>query len=135
MLHWVLKCPQCKIRFTHSEVHVDRKRYGLWMLPSKPEFHEGGSWIECPNCNTTSLFQRVQLDYAPPGEAGGRIEQHEVTIPTRLPGLAPERHYPNVPPGRPLGFGTTRTKYTNPPGYSKALFIVSTVPEIVRPAD
>jgi hypothetical protein len=82
MVRWVLKCPQCKTHFTYSEVHVGRKQYGLWMLPSKPEFHEGGSWIECPTCNTTSLFQRVQLDYVAPGRASGRLAQHERHHPT-----------------------------------------------------
>jgi phage FluMu protein Com len=64
MPYWVLKCPECKIHFTHSEVHVGREHYGLWMLPPKPEFPEGGSWIECPNCKKISLFQRFQLTYA-----------------------------------------------------------------------
>jgi hypothetical protein len=64
MPHWVLKCPECKFHFTHSEVHVGREDYGLWLLPSKPEFPEGGSWLECPNCKKTSLFQRFQLTYA-----------------------------------------------------------------------
>jgi hypothetical protein len=63
MLYWVVRCPQCKIHFTLSKVHVGREQCGLWMLPSKPEFHQGGSWIECPTCNTTSLFQRFQVDY------------------------------------------------------------------------
>ena len=64
MLYWLLKCPQCKIHLTLSKVHVGRKQCGLWMVPSKPEFHQGGSWIECSNCNTISLFQRFQLEYA-----------------------------------------------------------------------
>jgi hypothetical protein len=64
MPHWVLKCPECKIDFTHSEVHIGREDYGLWLLPSKPEFPKGGSWLECPNCKKTSLFQRFQLTYA-----------------------------------------------------------------------
>jgi hypothetical protein len=64
MPHWVLKCPECKIHFTHSEVHLEDEHHGLWALPSKPEFHEGGSWLECPNCKKTSLFQRFQLTYA-----------------------------------------------------------------------
>jgi hypothetical protein len=66
MPHWVLKCPECKIHFTHSEAHVGRvgrKDYGLWLLPSKPEFPKGGSWLGCPNCKKTSLFQRFQLTY------------------------------------------------------------------------
>jgi hypothetical protein len=59
MPHWVLKCPECKIHFTHSEVHIGKEDYGLWLLPSKPEFPQGGSWLECPNCKKTSLLPTI----------------------------------------------------------------------------
>jgi hypothetical protein len=63
MAHWVLRCPQCKMYFTHSQASAEQ-RYDLWVLPSKPEFPEGGSWHTCPNCKETALFQRFHLTYA-----------------------------------------------------------------------
>ena len=64
MPYWILKCPQCKKDFVHSEINIDKEHYGLWALPSKPEFPEAGSWLECTNCKKTSLFQRFQLMFA-----------------------------------------------------------------------
>jgi hypothetical protein len=64
MPHWILKCPQCKKDFIHSEIDMEKQKYALWALPSKPEFPEGGSWLECANCKRTSLFQQSQLMFA-----------------------------------------------------------------------
>jgi hypothetical protein len=64
MPYWILKCPQCKKDFIHSEINMDKEQYGIWPLPSKPEFPEGGSWLECLHCKQTSLFQRFQLKFA-----------------------------------------------------------------------
>ena len=63
MAHWVLRCPQCKVYFKHSEASA-KQRYDLWVLPAKPEVPQGGSWLTCPNCKETSLFQRFHLIYA-----------------------------------------------------------------------
>jgi hypothetical protein len=80
MLRWVLKCPQCKIHFTHSEVYVGRKQYGIWMLPSKPEFHEGGSWIKCPTCNTIPSSSEFNLDTWRQGEQVDLLSNTNITI-------------------------------------------------------
>jgi hypothetical protein len=64
MPYWVLHCPHCRKDFVHSEIDGEKEHHGLWALPSKPEFPEGGSWLECLNCNQTSLFQRFQPVYA-----------------------------------------------------------------------
>jgi hypothetical protein len=64
MQYWILKCPQCKNKFIHSEINIKKEHYDLWAMPSKPEFPEGGSWLECAHCKQTSLFQRFQLMYA-----------------------------------------------------------------------
>ena len=80
MLRWVLKCPQCKIHFTHSEVHVGRKQHRLRMLPSKPEFHEGGTWIKCPTCNTTSLSSDFNSATSRQSEQVDLLSNTNVTI-------------------------------------------------------
>jgi hypothetical protein len=64
MPFWVLTCPQCKRDFGHSEIDLEKGRREIWASPPKPEFPEGGSLLECPNCRTTSIFHRVQLRYA-----------------------------------------------------------------------
>jgi hypothetical protein len=64
MPYWVLDCPQCHKEFVHSEIDGEKKHHGLWALPSKPEFPEGGAKLDCPNCKQASLFQRFQLRYA-----------------------------------------------------------------------
>lgn len=53
MPYWILKCPQCKKDFIHSEINMDKEPYGLWALPSKPGFPEGGSWLKCAAINIT----------------------------------------------------------------------------------
>jgi hypothetical protein len=64
MPYWVLNCPHCRKDFNHSEIEGGKEHFGLWALPAKPEFPEGGSWLECLECKQTSLFQRFQLRYA-----------------------------------------------------------------------
>ena len=64
MPYWVLNCPHCRKDFNHSEIDGGKKHFGLCALPAKPEFPEGGSWLECLNCKQTSLFQRFQLTYS-----------------------------------------------------------------------
>jgi hypothetical protein len=65
MPHWVLSCPSCNQDFKHSEVQI--KTEGkiddpfVW-VEAKPALPEGG--LECPNCKTSSVFERHQLRYS-----------------------------------------------------------------------
>jgi rubredoxin len=61
MPRWTLKCDNCNFEFTHSLIEDS----GLvsFLEPSKPEFPEGGSELECPNCRHKDTFQRTELTY------------------------------------------------------------------------
>jgi phage FluMu protein Com len=67
MSHWVLNCPECKQEFTYTEIAEGSGIGGLEERltggPYKPDFPPGGLKMECPNCKTTSTFQRYQLLY------------------------------------------------------------------------
>jgi hypothetical protein len=61
------ECKDCKPPCKHMDASGRLKhlqRYDLWVLPPKPEFPAGGSWLTCSNCKETSLFQRFHLTYA-----------------------------------------------------------------------
>jgi endogenous inhibitor of DNA gyrase (YacG/DUF329 family) len=64
MPRWILDCPECGKDFTHSEVPVPVKPLDAFAwLGDKPNFPVEGVSLECPNCNTASLYQRHQLVY------------------------------------------------------------------------
>jgi hypothetical protein len=50
----------CKKKFDHSV--VDESGLDIF-FPSKPEFPDGGSELECPHCETKATYQRYQLTY------------------------------------------------------------------------
>ena len=65
MARWVLSCPDCVKDFTQSEI-PERSL----LIPDpftgtvvKPEFPAGGQTVACPNCKSTSVYQRHQLIY------------------------------------------------------------------------
>jgi hypothetical protein len=61
MPRWTLKCDNCDFEFTHSMIQDT----GVvnFFLPPKPEFPEGGSELECPNCGYKDTYQRTDLIY------------------------------------------------------------------------
>ena len=61
MAQWTLQCDNCNFVFTHSMI----KDAGApdFFLPEKPEFPEGGSELECPNCGHKDTYQRHELVY------------------------------------------------------------------------
>jgi hypothetical protein len=62
MSRWVLLCPSCHQEFTHSQIKRETlEDYFLGEI--KPQFPESGLSISCPNCHTTSVYQRFQLRY------------------------------------------------------------------------
>ena len=61
MPRWTLRCDICDFRFTHSV--IDDSRITNFMEPAKPEFPEGGSELECPNCGHKGTYQRTELAY------------------------------------------------------------------------
>jgi hypothetical protein len=65
MARWVLDCPDCNEDFTQSEIPESDS-----LVPdpftgsvAKPEFPTDGLSLRCPNCKTTSVYQRYQLIY------------------------------------------------------------------------
>lgn len=65
MARWVLFCPVCNKDFTHSEIPESGSHFTDPFLGDfiKPEFPEGGLRVVCPNCRSTSVYQRYQLIY------------------------------------------------------------------------
>lgn len=57
---WQLECLNCKKKFLHSQIDDVVSNF---FFPSKPEFPEGGSELECPHCGTRATYQRYQLTY------------------------------------------------------------------------
>jgi DNA-directed RNA polymerase subunit RPC12/RpoP len=63
MAHWVLKCFECKLEFTHSAIRDDGKASDLLRVPLKPDFPPGGAQIACPHCGLSAAYQRSDLNY------------------------------------------------------------------------
>jgi endogenous inhibitor of DNA gyrase (YacG/DUF329 family) len=65
MARWVLGCPDCGKDFTHSEIPESSSFIPDPFIGSavKPEFPVGGQSIACPNCKSTSVYERHQLIY------------------------------------------------------------------------
>jgi|HubBroStandDraft_4_1064222.scaffolds.fasta_scaffold01836_12 hypothetical protein len=64
MARWVLACPDCDKDFTHSEISegsFDPDPFTGSVV--KPKFPDDGQSIVCPNCKSTSVYQRYQLTY------------------------------------------------------------------------
>jgi hypothetical protein len=62
MPRWILNCLNCHTEFTHTE--IDPKRtFADYFLEPKPEFPANGQKVECPNCKTSSVYQRYNLFY------------------------------------------------------------------------
>ena len=61
MPRWTLQCENCKFVFTHSM--IDDSGALNFFEPPKPEFAEGGSELECPNCGHKATYQRTELSY------------------------------------------------------------------------
>jgi len=62
MSRWTLKCENCSFPFTHSM--IDDSGAVNFLEPAKPEFPEGGSELECPNCGHKDTYQRTDLMYS-----------------------------------------------------------------------
>jgi endogenous inhibitor of DNA gyrase (YacG/DUF329 family) len=65
MARWILHCPSCDKDFSHSEISDSSSfvRDPFTMSAPKPEFPDGGLKLVCPNCQSTSVYQRHQLIY------------------------------------------------------------------------
>jgi hypothetical protein len=66
MPQWVLSCSNCHKVFTHSKINPRSETVPfdpLW--PTKPDFPNGGLDLACPNCQTSSIYQRFELMYRP----------------------------------------------------------------------
>lgn len=61
MPRWVLNCPTCREDFTHSQ--SERRTLDDWYLDKKPEFPREGRELQCPNCQTSTWFEKAQLRY------------------------------------------------------------------------
>jgi hypothetical protein len=63
MPRWVLDCPECNAKFTHTELIATESvpANDVLRVAPKPEFPEGGLELECPNCKVMSAFQRREL--------------------------------------------------------------------------
>jgi hypothetical protein len=62
MASWVVKCKNCEVEFTHSTIADDHTMMS-YVWPSKPDFPEGGSPLECPTCGQRATYQETNLTY------------------------------------------------------------------------
>jgi endogenous inhibitor of DNA gyrase (YacG/DUF329 family) len=66
MPRWVVRCPNCSERFTHTHIEVGvieeshRDPYGVLLRPTLPDGTEART---CPQCQTTSVFRPFELFY------------------------------------------------------------------------
>jgi len=66
MEQWVLNCRECNQDFAYTQDKLTKTRaaddaFGWLGLEPKPDFPPDGLNLECPNCGTTSLYQRHQF--------------------------------------------------------------------------
>jgi hypothetical protein len=60
MASWILRCPGCQQRFTHSE--IEETRFSALLCPDKPQFP--ASEFACPICGLIEIYQPHQLVYS-----------------------------------------------------------------------
>ncbi len=65
MAQWVFYCHQCDAEIAHNQVYDSGStiRDPFTQTEIKPEFPKGGQSLVCPNCKSTSVYQRYQLVY------------------------------------------------------------------------
>ena len=61
MARWTLRCDNCNFDFTHSM--IEDSGVANFFQPTKPEFPDGGTELECPNCGHKGTYQRHELAY------------------------------------------------------------------------
>jgi hypothetical protein len=57
---WILVCSKQRIALHHSVIDAITMNY---FLPAKPDFPEGGSEFQCPNCGRTATHKRTDPKY------------------------------------------------------------------------
>jgi hypothetical protein len=62
MANWVISCKNCSAEFTRSSIDDDKTMLSF-LLPTKPEFPDGGSLLECPGCGNQATYQGTDLVY------------------------------------------------------------------------
>lgn len=60
MASWVLKCKNCRVVFTHSQISNTLADY---YIPARPQFPPEGLERECPTCKVKSTYQQHELMY------------------------------------------------------------------------
>jgi hypothetical protein len=64
---WILVCPDCGLKFTHSNIEpkvLEQSRRDLFKIVAKPNFKDGER-IGCPNCKVESVYEGFELIYDP----------------------------------------------------------------------
>ena len=65
MAKWILVCPTCGFRFSHSNVEptaIRASELDPFHVVAKPKFSDGEK-IVCPNCKVESVYQAFELIY------------------------------------------------------------------------
>jgi len=66
MPRWLVTCPQCNHKFTHSEIQpavIEQARRDPFGIMPKPAIPRDGDKRSCPRCKTESVFQPFNLSY------------------------------------------------------------------------
>jgi hypothetical protein len=70
MPSWMLTCPQCSHKFTHTMIEAaiieEARRDPFCVLP-RPRMPTAGEMRTCPSCKTESLYRRMDLYYSEGG--------------------------------------------------------------------
>ena len=67
MPRWILTCPKCSHKFTHTMIEaaiVEEARRDPFRILPRPQMPYIGEARSCPNCKTESLYQRLDLFYS-----------------------------------------------------------------------
>jgi len=58
MPRWIVRCPECEKKFTHTPIGKipNRLTRDPFASPPKPEIPQGGTELTCPDCNKASTL-------------------------------------------------------------------------------
>ena len=65
MARWILICPNCAFRFSHSNVEptaIQESQRDPFHVVAKPKFSNGDKLV-CPNCKVESVYEAFDLIY------------------------------------------------------------------------
>jgi hypothetical protein len=71
MAKWLLICPNCNYRFTHSNIEpttIEDSYRDPFRIVARPKFPNGEK-LACPNCNVESEYHAFELIYSGDDEA------------------------------------------------------------------